>query len=68
MEIMEDGNLVDRVRILLQRDMQYYQVSPQGRSLYDIPSIHIKTLYRVHGKHMSGGSRDTIIAYYTRIY
>lgn len=25
-EIMEDGNLVDRVRILLQRDMQYYQV------------------------------------------
>lgn len=27
MEIMEDGNLVDRVRILLQRDMQYYQVS-----------------------------------------
>lgn len=26
MEIMEDGNLVDRVRILLQRDMQYYQV------------------------------------------
>ncbi|XP_034942560.1 uncharacterized protein [Chelonus insularis] len=24
-EIMEDGNLVDRVRILLQRDMQYYQ-------------------------------------------
>jgi hypothetical protein len=23
---MEDGNLVDRVRILLQRDMQYYQV------------------------------------------
>ncbi|KAK2583104.1 hypothetical protein KPH14_009131 [Odynerus spinipes] len=25
MEIMEDGNLVDRVRILLQRDMQYYQ-------------------------------------------
>ena len=27
MEIMEDGNLVDRVRILLQRDMQYYQVT-----------------------------------------
>lgn len=27
MEIMEDGNLLDRVRILLQRDMQYYQVS-----------------------------------------
>lgn len=26
MEIMEDGDLVDRVRILLQRDMQYYQV------------------------------------------
>ncbi|XP_046736552.1 uncharacterized protein LOC124405560 isoform X3 [Diprion similis] len=25
MEIMEDGNLVDRVRILLQRDMKYYQ-------------------------------------------
>ncbi|XP_076629595.1 uncharacterized protein LOC143345892 isoform X1 [Colletes latitarsis] len=25
MEIMEDGNLEDRVRILLQRDMQYYQ-------------------------------------------
>nr|XP_003699217.2 PREDICTED: uncharacterized protein LOC100879507 [Megachile rotundata] len=25
MEIVEDGNLVDRVRILLQRDMQYYQ-------------------------------------------
>nr|XP_034174851.1 uncharacterized protein LOC117601773 [Osmia lignaria] len=25
MEIIEDGNLVDRVRILLQRDMQYYQ-------------------------------------------
>ncbi|XP_043499356.1 uncharacterized protein LOC122522360 isoform X2 [Polistes fuscatus] len=25
MEIMEDGSLVDRVRILLQRDMQYYQ-------------------------------------------
>ncbi|XP_012276460.1 uncharacterized protein LOC105697593 [Orussus abietinus] len=25
MEIMEDGNLVDRVRILLQRDMQYYE-------------------------------------------
>ncbi|XP_015589759.1 uncharacterized protein LOC107265150 isoform X1 [Cephus cinctus] len=25
MEIMEDGNLVDRVRILLQRDMEYYQ-------------------------------------------
>lgn len=25
-EIMEDGNLIDRVRILLQRDMQHYQV------------------------------------------
>ncbi|KAI4500810.1 hypothetical protein M0802_004021 [Mischocyttarus mexicanus] len=25
MDIMEDGSLVDRVRILLQRDMQYYQ-------------------------------------------
>ncbi|KAL7286852.1 hypothetical protein TKK_0018989 [Trichogramma kaykai] len=25
MEIMEDGNLLDRVRILLQRDMQYYE-------------------------------------------
>jgi len=25
MEIMEEGNLMDRVRILLQRDMGYYQ-------------------------------------------
>jgi hypothetical protein len=25
MEIMEEGNLMDRVRILLQRDLSYYQ-------------------------------------------
>jgi hypothetical protein len=25
MEIMEEGNLMDRVRILLQRDLGYYQ-------------------------------------------
>lgn len=25
MEVMEEGNLMDRVPILLQRDMQYYQ-------------------------------------------
>lgn len=28
MEVMEEGNLMDRVRILLQRDMAYYQVRP----------------------------------------
>lgn len=27
MEVMEEGNLMDRVPILLQRDLQYYQVS-----------------------------------------
>lgn len=26
MEVMEEGNLMDRVPVLLQRDMQYYQV------------------------------------------
>ena len=25
MEVMEDGNLLDKVRILLQRDQQYYE-------------------------------------------
>ena len=27
MEVMEEGNLMDRVPILLQRDLQYYQVN-----------------------------------------
>lgn len=26
MEVMEEGNLMDRVPVLLQRDMQYYEV------------------------------------------
>lgn len=26
MEVMEEGNLMDRVPILLQRDLQFYQV------------------------------------------
>lgn len=47
-EIMEDGNLVDRVRILLQRDMQYYQVI---NNLFEIyinkkKENKIKLLYR----------------------
>lgn len=32
MEVMEEGNLMDRVPVLLQRDMQYYEVNV-GRSL-----------------------------------
>lgn len=27
MEVMEDGNLMDKVNILIQRDMEYYTVS-----------------------------------------
>lgn len=27
MEVMEDGNLMDKVIILIQRDMDYYKVS-----------------------------------------
>ena len=26
MEVMEEGNLMDRVPVLLQRDLQYYEV------------------------------------------
>jgi hypothetical protein len=26
MEVMEEGNLMDRIPILLQRDMEYYEV------------------------------------------
>lgn len=26
MEVMEDGNLMDKVHILIQRDMEYYKV------------------------------------------
>lgn len=26
MEVMEDGNLMDKVNILIQRDMEYYKV------------------------------------------
>lgn len=26
MEVMEEGNLMDRVPVLLQRDLQFYQV------------------------------------------
>lgn len=29
MEVMEEGNLMDRVPILLTRDLQFYQVSLQ---------------------------------------
>jgi hypothetical protein len=27
MEVMEEGNLMDRIPILLQRDMEYYEVT-----------------------------------------
>lgn len=27
MEVIEDGNIMDRIPILLQRDLEYYQVS-----------------------------------------
>lgn len=27
MEVIEDGNIMDRIPILLQRDFEYYQVS-----------------------------------------
>lgn len=27
MEVMEEGNLMDRIPILLQRDMEYYEVN-----------------------------------------
>lgn len=26
MEVMEDGNLMDKIQILIQRDMEYYKV------------------------------------------
>lgn len=26
MEVMEDGNLIDKIQILIQRDMEYYKV------------------------------------------
>jgi hypothetical protein len=29
MEVMEEGNLMDRIPILLQRDMEYYEVSKE---------------------------------------
>lgn len=29
MEVMEEGNLMDRIPILLQRDLQYYEVRLQ---------------------------------------
>lgn len=45
MEIMEDGNLVDRVRILLQRDMQYYQVVFYNIILYYIIFNVIKIIF-----------------------
>lgn len=42
---MEDGNLVDRVRILLQRDMQYYQVVFYNIILYYIIFNVIKIIF-----------------------
>lgn len=42
MEVMEEGNLMDRVPVLLQRDMQYYQV--------DIS--HLTKLLRMNATHM----------------
>lgn len=43
MEIMEDGNLVDRVRILLQRDMKYYQVNYWFRNLIQSLKIYFSS-------------------------
>lgn len=40
MEVMEEGNLMDRVPILLQRDMQYYQVKFDWASNLNI-TLHI---------------------------
>lgn len=33
MEVMEEGNLMDRIPILLQRDMEYYEVSSVRHSI-----------------------------------
>lgn len=34
MEVMEDGNLMDKVHILIQRDMEYYTVHIQFVNYY----------------------------------
>lgn len=36
MEVMEEGNLMDRVPILLQRDLQYYQVYPITNHFFEL--------------------------------
>lgn len=41
MEVMEEGNLMDRIPILLSRDMQYYQVS-------SIKSYEIENYLRIN--------------------
>lgn len=33
MEVIEDGNIMDRIPILLQRDLEYYQVCTMGMFL-----------------------------------
>lgn len=38
MEVMEDGNLMDKVNILIQRDMEYYTVSIWGLEFKKIDS------------------------------
>jgi len=35
MEVLEEGNLMDRVPILLQRDLEFYQVRTNNVALVD---------------------------------
>lgn len=39
MEVMEEGDLMDRVPILLQRDRQYYDVSTTIDSIFTISCL-----------------------------
>lgn len=41
MEVMEDGNLMDKVNILIQRDMEYYKV---GYELVEISFFYISEI------------------------
>lgn len=34
MEVIEDGNIMDRIPILLQRDLEYYQVNEHWYHLF----------------------------------
>lgn len=41
MEVMEDGNLMDKVHILIQRDMEYYTVTILTYFTYNLGCLNL---------------------------